>query len=215
MSDKRCFALTALAAAACSCAGPVRYARVDAPAYSLSIWVDRSPLLDPADALQGCSEWLPKGVVCRLAPDKGSADVAVVLSDEDCVADKEGYRVLARAFRDSHIEFVAGCFRQSGGYDRQMFRGVMTHEIGHVLGIWRHPPVKCDGGAPAGSFERTVCGIAVMNAIYDHDVAFVTVIDAVAFDARSTDDSALQPLGTAPTGAAKPADVPTCTYRLK
>jgi len=216
MENMARLACTALTLTLCACAGPVRYARQDPPAYSLALWVDaRHALLDPADALKGCSEWLPKGVICDLAADRDSADVVIGLHEASCTADKDGYRTLALAYRaDSRIEFIADCFRHGGGYDRHMFRAVMTHEIGHVIGIWRHVPKKCDHRAPEGSLERAVCGIAVMNPIYDSDVAFVTVIDSLAFDARSTDDSALVPLSREDDDP--PADsVPTCTYRVK
>lgn len=216
MTDIRYAIGAVLAASFCACAGPVRYVRLDPPAYSLSLWIeDHHALLDPADALQGCSEWAAKGVICRLATDRNSADVVIRLSDEACVADKEGYRALARAFRaDGHIEFIADCFRRSDGYDRPMFRGVITHEIGHVIGIWRHVPEKCDSGAPEGSPDRDVCGIAVMNPVYDNDVTFITVIDGLAFDARSTDNSALVPLSQEAAGPAA-GTVPTCTYRMR
>jgi len=210
------FACAALTAALLSCAGPVRYLRQDPPAYSLSLWIDvRHGLLDPEDALKGCAEWRAKGVACAMAADRDSADVVISLSDAACLPDKDGYRTLAWAFRDdSHIEFVADCFRRGGGYDRGLFRSVMTHEIGHVVGIWRHVPLKCDPKAPEGSLDRSVCGIAVMNPLHDDDVDFVTVIDSLAFEARSVDSSALVPLNREAGGPSAPA-APTCTYRTK
>src|SRR5512136_1190981 len=105
--------LLALAAAAAfvSCAGPIRYARTDTPAYSLSIWLEEAPLLDREDALKGCAEWLPKGVVCRPAESEETADVRVSVSDQECLADDDGYRTLAIAYQSGRIVFNSRCFR--------------------------------------------------------------------------------------------------------
>lgn len=206
-----------MAVSFCSCAAPVRYALRDTPAYSLSVWLDKSPLLDPADAIQGCSEWLPKGVVCRLTADEEAAAVRVYAAEDDqCLPDKDGLRTLAYAFRDGHIIFNSRCFRSSGGgFNRPMFRAVMTHELGHVIGIWGHVPEDCRPDTPRHPNGQQVCGIAIMNKTYDDDVWFITVVDAMAFDIRDQDHSALAPLNTGENAAAPKNEPPYCVYRTK
>jgi len=216
MAGFRCAVLIALAASLCACAFPVRYALRDTPAYSLSVWLDKAPLLDPEDALKGCAEWLPKGVVCRLAESEETADVRVNAADDECLPDKEGMRTLAIAFRGGRIIFNARCFRHSdGSYDRHMFRAVMTHELGHEIGIWLHIPGDCAKDTPKHLNGQPVCGIAVMNKTYDGSVWFVTVVDAMAFDLRDQANSSLSPLVAGDRGPSTKNEPPYCVYRAK
>jgi hypothetical protein len=216
MMGFRYAALTVLAASLGACAFPVRYALRDTPAYSLSVWLDKESLLDPEDALKSCAEWLPKGVVCRLAEDEDSADVRVSAADDECLPDKDGMRTLALAFRGGRIVFNSRCFRQSdGSYDRHMFRAVMTHELGHEIGIWTHVPGDCDKDTPKHPNGQQVCGIAVMNKTYDGSVWFITVIDAMAFDMRDRANSSLSPLVAGDREGSSTNEPPYCVYRAK
>jgi len=208
--------LSLLAAAAAmlgSCAAAVRYARIDPPAYALTVWLADDPLLDPVDALRGCMEWRAKGVVCRLTMDPARADVRVTVDDGPCVEDDKGLHTLALAYHGGSVVFNKKCFAVGSDYGRKMFRTVMTHEIGHEAGIWEHVPPKCDAKA-ARHDGRPICGRAVMNPLCDPDVNFVTVPDALAFDARGGADNALRPLDVA-DGRPAADDRPICVYHGK
>lgn len=214
MADIRLFSIAVLASLM-SCAAPVRYALMDRPAYSLTVWLEKDPLLERDDALKGCNEWRSKGVVCRLTEREDEADVRVSTADGECLTDEDGYRTLAIAYRDGRIVFNSRCFRKSGGYDRHMFRSVMTHELGHEIGIWQHIPKDCAKDTPRHSNGQPVCGIAVMNKTYDDDVWFVTVIDAMAFDLRDQEQSSLRPLDSGQSVRGPKLEMPYCIYRAK
>ena len=194
--------LAAATLAGCA-AGPIRYVPTDKPAYTLSLWLAKKPLLDPVDVLASCNEWQVKGVTCRLAASRQTADVVIDVGAMPCHVDGDGNRTLAYSTRDGHIVLFSSCFEQRGRYDYRRLRTVITHEIGHVMGIWDHVPAECDGAAtppplkhPSG---RAVCGAALMNLQYDRDVPFVTDIDGLAFDLRDTVRTRLKPLAIRPT----------------
>jgi hypothetical protein len=213
MTAARVTTLAILACALGSCATAVPYLPHDRPSFILSIWLEKKSLLNPADVLAACSEWRAKGVVCRLVVTRTEADVAVEVDETPCDIDADMNVVLARAWREGRIEFIADCFGRRGDYNRAKFRAVLTHELGHVIGIWEHVPKKCRG-APKHPSGRPVCGIAVMNSHYDDDVDFITVVDGMAFDLRDRKESRLKPL--APPPASMPTKAgetpPSCVY---
>ena len=219
MAPFKILLLVTAALTAAACAGPVRYVRPDRPpdppAYALSVWIDDHPLLDLADVVRGCIEWRAKGVICRLAADPASADVRISVDDKPCVPDAEGLKTLALAYHDGRIVFMPKCFDGSTDYVRRLFRAVMTHEVGHEVGIWEHVPLKCDGKA-ASHDGRPICGPAVMNRLADADLGFVTVVDSLAFEARAADDTRLRPLGSPPRrGPSVKDDRSICVFRSK
>ncbi len=197
-----------------ACAAPMRYAGMDEPRYSLSLHLGPSPLLDREDSLRGCDEWLPKGVICRTVKAGERADIEVSIDDSPCVPGKDGMYTLALAYHDGRIVFMEKCFKTHDGYDRKKFRAVMTHEIGHQVGIWKHVPPECSAEALRHPNGSQVCGSAVMNALMHEDITFVTVIDGLAFDLRSEDINALSPLNVARQRDWN-GEVPTCVYRSK
>jgi hypothetical protein len=186
----------ALALASLTCAGPKRYTRNEKVSFTLRLWVDDHKALSRPDALKGCEEWLPKGVQCVLAEDELFADVRVSVDDSACVPGDDGKRTLALAYKGGNVTFIMKCFEKADGtYDLHQFRAVMTHEIGHEIGIWNHVPEECDGKdepKPIKHFGgKEVCGQAVMNRYYDKDVWFVTEIDSLAFDMRDLEYSVI------------------------
>jgi len=106
------------------------------------------------------------------------------------------------------------CFKTGSGYDQKKFRAVMTHEIGHQVGIWRHVPLSCKGEPLRHPSGALVCGSAVMNAVLDGDITYVTVIDGLAFDLRNQDVNSLRPLNFE-LMRNELGQLPTCVYRSK
>ncbi len=214
------YAILAVAAAlTCTACGPdpVPYEPYDQPAFSLSVWLDPAkPLLDPSDSLDGCSKWLAKGVVCRIVETQAEADVKVWTNDEPCEKDEKGNYTLAVAYGNGNIVFNSLCLGKPGDYNRHRFRAVMTHELGHTVGIWEHVPNDCDDEHLTHPSGQPICGVAVMNPMIDDDVYFVTVIDALAFDVRDEEMCRLHPL---PTSAKRMALItsssPICTFRSR
>ena len=211
------FAFAALASASLSCAGVKRYTRHEPARYSLLLWVEDHPSLSKPDALKGCQEWAPKGVQCALAESKERADIRVTADMKACIPDEKGKRTLALAYKGGDVVFMMQCFRKSDDtYDVHEFRAVMTHEVGHEIGVWEHVPEDCDDKEqpaivlPDG---KKVCGQAVMNPYYEEKIWFVTEIDSLAFDIRDLEYSVVTPLGSDanPRERPKPAG-PDCTY---
>jgi hypothetical protein len=105
---------------------------------------------------------------------------------------------------------MAKCLDAKGGaFEPGQLKAVMTHEVGHQLGIWDHVPYapECKDAKthPGG---RKVCGPAVMNPHYNPRIGYVTEIDALAFDVRDREHSVL--IGDIP-----PAERPDCVYHGK
>lgn len=219
------FALMALATASLStlsCAGVARYTRTDKVQFVLHLWINDDPALSKEDALKGCEEWLPKGVRCALTDSMADADVRVKADMSVCVPDKEGKRILAWAYKGGDVTFMMQCFKQSDGtYDMHEFRAVMTHEIGHELGVWEHIPEDCDDkdAKPITHLAtgKKICGKAVMNPYYHKEIWFVTDLDSMAFDMRDLEYSVIVPTtSSAPTvQPRKTADGPDCSYYAK
>lgn len=215
------YAILAVAfALPCTACGPdpVPYEPYDEPAFTLSVWVDTTkPLLDRDDTLAGCSKWLAKGIVCRIVESRAEADVAVFTDDKPCIKDEDGHYTLAMAWSDGHIVFYSACYGKPGDYDRHKFRTVLTHEIGHEVGVWEHVPEDCDGEHLTHPSGEPVCGVAVMNPMYDDDVYFVTVVDALAFDLRDERFCQMQPLPIAKKQMSLNSSdaVPVCTYQSR
>jgi len=152
------------------------------------------PLLDPLRTVEGCMMWRVEGVKCRIVADGEEADVAIGVSDEECVEEKDGSVVLARAFSANRtIVVYKNCvLRGVGSRDQTqsdaLYATIIAHEIGHHLGIWEHVPEGCDEPHLTHPVGGPVCGAAVMNPLIDTRLrGFVTGYDMMAFDLREKD----------------------------
>ena len=152
---------------------------------------------------------------------KATADIRIYAEDDVCVVkddngtpddpkDDRMATTLAWAYSGGDIKMMMRCLTQKDGvYDAHQFAAVVTHEVGHQLGIWEHVPYlpKCEDAKthPTGA---KVCGKAVMNPYYDEDVDYVTDVDALAFDMRDPKYSVL-------VSDVPPKDLPDCIFRAR
>lgn len=214
--------LTLAAWAASSCGGSPKTksntpSAADIP-YVVTVWVQNDPRMPKEVVFKGCAAWKAKKVTCVEAVEKAFADIRVYADDGACVrnddmgtpddpSDDKKRTTLAWAYSGGDIKMMMGCLkRKDGVYDAHQFSAVVTHEVGHQLGIWSHVPYPpaCEKAKehPSG---RKVCGVAVMNPYYDKDVTVVTEIDALAFDVRDKRYSVL-------SSDVPRKDIPDCVY---
>ena len=156
-----------------------KHAKVD-----LLVWIDPGSGLLEKIILKGCEEWKSKGVTCIRVQDRSNSDIQIYGSDKACEQSKKKARTLARARKGGKIVFYKKCYLRGNKHDDRMLHSVAVHEIGHHLGIWKHIPEKCDGKHKLHPSGKKICGKAVMNAMYDKKIYFVTPIDSLAFDVR-------------------------------
>jgi hypothetical protein len=217
--------LIALAAyAASSCGGsqkPPKGHKPDATdvAYTIDVWVEDDPRMPKDVVFTGCAKWKAKNVTCVQTEMKATADIRIYAEDDVCVVkddngtpddpkDDRMATTLAWAYSGGDIKMMMRCLTQKDGvYDAHQFAAVVTHEVGHQLGIWEHVPYppKCEDALEHPSGVK-VCGKAVMNPYYDEKVDVVTEIDALAFDLRDPKHSVL-------VIDVPHKDLPDCVYR--
>lgn len=216
--------LTLAAWAATSCGAsqkPPKGHKPDAAdvAYEIDVWVEADPRMPKDLVFKGCAAWKAKNVTCVETSALELADIRVYADDGECVVvddmgtpddpkDDKKRTTLAWAYSGGTIKMMMRCLSHKGdAYDAKMIAGVVTHEVGHQLGIWEHVPYppKCEE-AKTHATGAKVCGKAVMNPYYDDDVDYVTDIDAMAFDLRDPRYSVL--IDDVPD-----KDVPDCIYR--
>lgn len=187
--------------------------------YTIDIWVEDDPRMPKDLVFKGCAAWKAKNVTCAESLSKELADIRVYADDGQCVVmddmdtpddpkDDKKRTTLAWAYSGGDIKMMMRCLKHAGdAYDAKQLAGVVTHEVGHQLGIWEHVPYlpKCEGAQTHTSGSK-VCGVAVMNPYYDDDVDYVTGIDALAFDMRDPRYSVL-------VSDVPPKDVPDCIFR--
>jgi len=187
--------------------------------YEIAVWVQSDARMPKDVVFKGCAAWLSKNVTCVETASKAMADIRIYADDGKCVtkddngtpddpSDDKKRTTLAWAYWGGDIKMMMRCLHHKDGvYDTHQFAAVVTHEVGHQLGIWGHVPYppKCEDAKthPSG---RKVCGTAVMNPYYNKDVDYVTEIDALAFDVRDASHSVL--LSDTPT-----KDSPDCVYQ--
>ncbi len=216
------FLFSVLTAAAFSgCASVPRYVNPTPQyAFTVHVWVQKNQYLPAEYVLRGCELWAPKGVRCIQVSEPDHADIRVVPAPRYCFPDKEGKRTLAVAYEGGKIEVVLDCFvDDKGKLNAKQFEAVMGHEIGHQMGIWEHVPLDCKkekhATHPSG---QPVCGVALMNPMYDDDVTFITPADSMAFDLRDRLMSAVSdkepPAGLSPPSA-DGGENPICTLRAR
>ncbi len=168
------------------------------PPRTLPIWVEDDPRMPKEDVLRGCQKWQVKNVTCVEVAEIEDSKVQVYSDDGVCV-EKDAVtgaitrRILAWAFYGGRITMMAQCLSKTpeGKFNSHQLAAVVTHEVGHQLGIWDHVPDFCKEDEPLIHTEtgRKICGTAVMNRHYNHAVSVVTVIDSMAFDERDPEFS--------------------------
>lgn len=185
------------------------------PAYTVRIWIQQDSRLPRVAILNGCAKWKAERITCLEVAAPELAKIRVYADDRDCVVKDDqgkpnGNLYLAWAYQGGDIKMMMGCMSHKGqDYDTHEFSAVVTHEVGHQLGIWDHVPLSCDdkGVKTHAKDGRKICGQAVMNPFYSPAIDYVTDIDAMAFDERNVDDSVL--VGNLPK-----KDTPDCVYEL-
>lgn len=187
----------------------------DAAAYTLRIWIQPDARIPREAVLKGCSQWKAERITCVEVDAPKLARVRVYADDAPChVQDKkdanEWHTYLAWAYQGGDIKMMMGCMPHTDGvYEAKYFAGVVTHEVGHQIGIWEHVPMRCDAKdvKTHAKTGKKICGKAVMNEYYHEDIDYVTDNDAMAFDERDTDYSVL-------VGDIRKKDTPDCIYEL-
>jgi hypothetical protein len=216
--------LAAAGSASLSCGTTVIVKRyhgpADQPVYQVRIWIEDDPRMPKEVVLKGCREWNAKGVECLTVSEEALSDIRVYADDGACVEkddkgtkdpkDDETHVYLAWAHHGGKVRMMTKCLDTKGGkLEPHQLAAVVTHEVGHQLGIWEHVPYahECAKAAthPDG---KKVCGDAVMNPHYHAKVDVVTEIDALAFDLRDDFYSVLVSDRPRPP----PSDEPLCRY---
>ncbi|MFA5853539.1 MAG: hypothetical protein WC866_00475 [Patescibacteria group bacterium] len=178
---------------------------------TLPIWIEDDPRMPKEAVMRGCQKWKAKNITCIevLAPE--DSKIQIYADDGICVErDEKGAvtrRTLAWAFYGGRVTMMANCLTKTldGAFDPHQLSAVVTHEVGHQLGIWDHVPGSCteEGIAIHEETGRGICGVAVMNKYYNPRVSIVTVVDAMAFDERNPEFS---------LAISDMKDIPICTY---
>lgn len=188
-------------------------------AYEVSVWVQPDARMSKDVVMKGCGKWSAKRVTCVEAPSPEKARIRVYADDGECVIkddkgtsdpkDDETHYILAWAYQGGKIRMMMKCLHhdKAGVYDDHQFGAVVTHEVGHQLGIWQHVPRSCkdEDAKTHAATGRKICGPAVMNPYYHKDIDYVTEIDALAFDERDRDHTVL-------LSDSSPKDTPDCVY---
>lgn len=189
--------------------------------YVIDVWVEADPRMPKDLVFKGCAAWKAKNVTCVETTTATFADIRIYADDGECVVnddmgtpadpkDDKKRTTLAWAYSGGTIKMMMRCLtHKENVYDAKQLAGVVTHEVGHQLGIWEHVPYlpKCEDARTHPSGAK-VCGKAVMNPYYDDDVDYVTDIDALAFDMRDPKYSVL-------VNDVPPKDIPDCIFRAR
>lgn len=156
----------------------------------LSIWVDDDEYLPPYDILAGCDIWEDTGLKCVIV-DRDDADVKIYANEKECVPNEDGSRTCARAFSGGAIISYTKCMQKDDGtLNVKLFRKLMGHEIGHLIGIWDHVPRNCDKPKVKHHDDGpAICGSALMNARIGKGIDGITGTDWLAYDMRDTEHS--------------------------
>lgn len=216
-------AVTVWSTASCLPKSEPAHPRPRGQAFTVKIWIQADPRIPRAAVLNGCNKWRTLNVTCVETDDPMDAKIRLRADDGEChVFDKPNapkpdddedqkspreHWYLAWAHAGGDIRMMMRCLSHSGDkYDEHQFMGVAAHEVGHELGIWRHVPRSCSSEKVKKHAEddKPICGDAVMNEYYHHDTVDLTEVDAMAFDERSFETSAL--IGDTPRLP------PTCGY---
>lgn len=211
--------LTAWAASsACSMLGPKEHHPGDhTTAYTVHVWIQADPRIPRQAVMAGCNKWQAEKITCLEVDNPELAKIRFYADDRPCVTkdpdhheDLTIHTYLAWAYTGGDIKMMMQCLpHDDGRYEPREFAAVVTHEVGHQVGIWEHVPVSCDSKKVKkhSGDDREICGSAVMNSHYHSSTDYVTEIDALAFDERNTDFSVL-------VGEMPKKNTPICLYEI-
>lgn len=162
---------------------------------TVTLWVAPHPDIPPDLARMACESWRPEGVLCRLVDDAHDALVRIRPHEGECVENEDGSYPLGRAWVGGEIALEIECLRRFGGTPpaRSALWPVISHEVGHQLGIWTHVPAGCDEpGVVEHPEGGPVCGEALMNPMIHRGLEGITMLDHYAYDLRDEDFSVLR-----------------------
>jgi hypothetical protein len=186
-------------------------------AYTVRIWIQPDSRIPRAAVMDGCNKWNSERITCLEVDSPKMAKIRVYADDKPCVTkdprnhdDLTLHTYLAWAYAGGDVKMMMKCMpHDDRTYETREFGAVITHEVGHQLGIWEHVPDSCnDEKVKLHSGDgRKICGTAVMNPHYQSGIDYVTENDAMAFDERDTDTSVL-------VGDLPKKESPGCLYEL-
>lgn len=190
------FSLIALAAA---CGDDIvaydLYEAEPAAFRTVTLWVEPHPEVPAALAREACESWRPEGVLCATVDDPLGALVRIRAVEAPCEKREDGSYTLGVAWVGGDVALMIGCLRKFGGtpIDVDLLWPVISHEVGHQLGIWDHVPTSCEEGEPSGHPEAgPACGVALMNPAVRRGLYGITLHDHHAYALRDEDRSVLQ-----------------------
>lgn len=143
-----------------------------------TVWLEQSEIT-PAMILGACSEWMPVNAFCVMTATKAEATIQISINRDAVLLPNRHCQVLPQTIPPTPTKPFTGivmpvncAYRDpDGSVDTAWIEGVMTHEIGHSMGIWWHVPETCDGSGhryPGDSLKTApdgtkICGPAIMN----------------------------------------------------
>lgn len=162
---------------------------------TVTVWVEPHPDV-PADlAREACEAWRPEGVLCELAASSEEALIRIRAFTGPCEKREDGMYPLGWATEGGDVTLMIECLRKFGGtpVGKRVLWPVISHEVGHELGVWTHVPTGCEDPEVMTHPELgPVCGAALMNPSVHDGLYGITVIDHAAYDLRDVDHSVLR-----------------------
>lgn len=169
------------------------------PLIEVRLWSEDHPLLAPFDVvLDGCRQWWPNSVDCVLTDSSDATMHIDAITPEDvvgadqarmdvanCLPDAEGKKTLAISKGGGWMEIYPKCFEildMNGaliGYNTAYAATVVTHEVGHELGMPHVERVCTEHALKVG--DDLLCGEAVMNPYLDLATPAPTPVDDLMF----------------------------------
>ena len=172
-----------------------------APGTQVRLWAENHPLIASSETvLDGCRAWWPNDVDCVLTDafdstirinavmpeDVASSTDQGEIDRANCAKLPDGTVTLGMATEGGWIELYPKCFENLDkdgkvvGYDTFLATAVITHEVGHELGL-PHVPKDCDRNTLVVPGHGAICGDAIMNPILDRSTFAPTQVDDIAF----------------------------------
>jgi hypothetical protein len=150
-----------------ACVGEIQGSRNETGWRTLRVTIEDHQDLDKNAIIAGANEWNIVSVQAILVPPSEAA-ISVKHNDEECVAGRAKNPPAAHAYPTNVIDFyVNGCNGRTadGKIDPAWLSKVMTHEFGHLLGVWDHIPIECDDPDEGYKYLKgqKICGPAILN----------------------------------------------------
>lgn len=188
-------ALALLAACGDNLASYDLYAHDPESFRTVTVWVDPHPDVSADVAVRACEAWRPEGVLCASAASSLDGLIRIHAYDGPCEENDDGTYPLGYATEGGDITLMIACLHRFGGTPvaEDALWPVVSHEVGHELGIWRHVPTDCaDPEIMTHPEYGPVCGTALMNPLVHRGLLGITVIDHAAYELRDEDHSILR-----------------------